>query len=730
MNALLQDVRDRLKRREDSEHQQIIVRLVITLLFFAYVFFTNAHTPRSPPVAALLYAVAVVELVSCAALMRQVLRHPGPSHPRRLLGMILDYSSISTLMVVDGERTALLYVVLMWVTVGNGLRYGERYLRLAVVHAMVAFGWVMVLTPYWRTNHYLGWGLWFGLAAIPMYLASLLRALNHAIDEARRANAAKTRFVATMSHELRSPLNGIIGMSEVLASTRLSAEQRECAEVIQTSAQALLLMVEDVLNFAAIEAGKLQRRDGVFSLREQVRKVRTVLLPLAASKGLQLIVRVEDGIPDKIVGDSGHLTQILLNLMNNALKFTENGSVSLEILASGESIGECRMLRFSIRDTGIGIPAADRERIFKPFEQIDSGSSRRHGGTGLGITITKTLVDMLEGNIGLEDNPGGGTHFWVDLPFRQTEQARRALAAGEGQGEAGGDAVGVGAQVISMDNPLVRHRARVRSLRLLVADDLPSNRTVLRRLLERAGHEVVFACNGEEALEALASTDLDAAILDLHMPDISGVDVMKQARIMQAGSQRRTPIVVLSADVTVETMREVEAVGAFAFLSKPVVIERLLDILARIAESDGTQERGSTGAVDESPRGGVLQDLLEMDIDAEVVRGLLDQSLKEAARCLSRFEQAAATRTWEEVREALHAFKGVALNLGATALAERCAALMRETDGVLATCWRRELGELSRLLEASAAALNSRIRVVAADANKPSDGASGDAPPS
>ncbi|HEY2346336.1 MAG TPA: ATP-binding protein [Xanthomonadaceae bacterium] len=727
MSALLHDFRDRLRRRQDSEHQQIIVRLAITLLFFAYVFVTNAQTPRPLDLTVLLYAVAAIELVSCVVLMGQVLRHPDASHPRRWVGMILDYSSISILMVVDGERTALLYVVLMWVTVGNGLRYGERYLRLAVVHAMVAFGLVMLLTPYWKANPYLGWGLWVGLVAIPLYLASLLRALNHAIDEAKRANAAKTRFVATMSHELRSPLNGIIGMSEVLTSTRLNPEQRECADVIQTSAQALLMMVEDVLNFAAIEAGKLQRKEGVFSLRQLVRKVRTVLLPLAASKGLQLTVRMEDGIPDWVVGDSGHLTQILLNLLNNALKFTDSGTVSLEVLASGESAGERRMLRFSIRDTGIGIPAAERERIFKPFEQIDTGPSRRHGGTGLGITITKTLVDMLEGRIGLEDNAGGGTHFWVDLPFAQTEQARRATAPGEGQGEAAGESANAGAQVISMDNPLVRHRARVRSLRLLVADDLPSNRTVLRRLLERAGHEVVFACNGEEALDALASSDLDAAILDLHMPDISGLDVMKQARVMQAGSQRRTPMVVLSADVTVETMREVEANGAYAFLSKPVVIERLLDTLARIADSDGKQEAQPETHVDDAPQGGVLQDLIEMNIGVEAVRGLLEQCLKDATRCLSRFEHAAVARDWEEVREALHALKGVAVNLGAAALAERCAVLMRESGSALATGWRRELGELSRQLESAASALNQRIGV-AAGTTRPSDGVSGDTP--
>jgi len=725
MSSLIHDIRDRLRRRQDSEHQQIMVRLVITLLFLVYVVATGEFHPRTESVERLLYAVVAVEFGCSVLLMLEVLHHPGASDLRRWFGMLLDYSAIGVLMVVDGEKTALLYIVLMWITIGNGLRYGQQYLRLAVLHATVAFTTVLLLTPYWRMNPYLGWGLLVGLIAIPLYLSSLLRALTNAIDEAQRANAAKTRFVATMSHELRSPLNGIIGMSEVLTSTRLSPEQRECADIIQTSAQSLLLVVEDVLNFAAIEAGKLHRQDAAFSLRLLVRKVRTMLHPLAASKNLQLIVQMDDDVPDWVVGDSGHFSQILLNLLNNALKFTERGSVRLEVHALGNRDNR-QLLRFSVRDTGIGIPASERERIFRPFEQIEGGLSRRHGGTGLGITIAKTLVDMLEGSIGLDDNPGGGTHFFVDIPFARAEPVAGIQPLDDVVGESSGDATHGGAQVISMDNPLVRHRARVRPLRLLVADDLASNRTVMRRLLERAGHNVVFACNGEEALDILAATDLDAAILDLHMPDINGLDVIKQTRVMQAG-RRRTPIVVLSADVTVETMREVEANGAFAFLSKPVVIERLLDTLARIAGAENVPDRAPAIEVSETPEGGLLQDLMEMNVGQEAIQNLLDQCLKDAARCVSKFEHAAAGRNWEESREALHALRGVAVNLGATAVAERCAALMRETSGTLATSWRRELGELSRLLEAASSALIKRIGV-ATSAGQPADGASEDTP--
>ncbi|MEO8741634.1 MAG: response regulator, partial [Lysobacteraceae bacterium] len=283
-----------------------------------------------------------------------------------------------------------------------------------------------------------------------------------------------------------------------------------------------------------------------------------------------------------------------------------------------------------------------------------------------------------------------------------------------------------GAHVISMDNPLVRHRARVRSLRLLVADDLASNRTVMRRLLERAGHDVVFASNGEEALDMLAEADLDAAILDLHMPDISGFDVIRQTRVMEAG-RKRTPIVVLSADVTVETMQAVETSGAFAFLSKPVVIERLLDTLARIAGNNSNEVVSRPAPVSETPQGGLLQDLLEMNLGHEAIRDLLDQCLKDATRCVSSFERAAMGRNWEEAREALHALRGVAVNLGATALAENCAGLMRGTSSSLAGSWRRDLGELSRLLESASSALSRQIGAVSGE--QPSDGAAGDTPP-
>src|SRR5690606_21460675 len=346
-------------------------------------------------------------------------------------------------------------------------------------------------------------------------------------------------------------------------------------DVIQTSAQSLLLLVEDVLDISAIEAGKLKRQDGDFSLRELARRIRTMLQPMAANKDLQFEVAVDDAIPGRLHGDAGHLGQILLNLTHNAIKFTESGSVRVAFVMRGRE-GDRVALRLSVRDTGIGIPDEAKARIFQAFEQGEGGSTRRFGGTGLGTTIAKTLTELLGGRIGLEDSPGGGSHFWVDreLPLAREPTVAGADDAGDGK-------------VIAFDDPFVRHRARIRPMRVLVADDQAANRLVLQRMLERAGHQPIFAEDGEQALERLEQETLDAAIVDLHMPVLDGLEVIRQARVMQAGSAR-TPILVLSADATVDAVREAEAAGAYSFLTKPVVASRLLEALAEIA--GGSQE--------------------------------------------------------------------------------------------------------------------------------------------
>ena len=700
-------------QRPDTEHAQALVRLVIAAILLTYLAGVASNGGASREVQ-LSFFVLLAETVLGLGLVVAIMLRPGVSHVRRVIGMLGDYGTLAAMMTLKGEVLAPLYVIILWVTVGNGLRYGTRYLFAAMAMALLTFATVMTQTEYWRQNPYLAWGLLIGLVAIPGYLISLLRDLRRAGEEARRANAAKSRFLANMSHEFRSPLNGIIGMAELLGSTRLSPEQRECADVIQTSAQTLLLLVEDVLDISAIEAGKLKRQDSDFAPRELLRRVRTMLQPLAAGKSLQFTVDLPDEVPLRLHGDVGHLNQILLNLAHNAIKFTDTGGVRIDVIVRGRDADRVA-LRFSVRDTGVGVPEEYKDRIFSAFEQVDSGPTRRFGGTGLGTTIAKTLTELLGGRIGLEDNPGGGTHFWVDLSFGIAAEPE-AASVDDGK-------------VIAFDDPFVRHRARVRPLRILVADDQPANRLVLQRLLEKAGHSTLFAEDGEQALEQLEEHEVDAAIVDLHMPVMGGLEMIKQARVMQAGGVR-TPILVLSADATVDAVRETEAAGAYAFLTKPVVASRLLESLAEIA---GGAEEPAVARKDRlvpTLRTDVLEELAGMGLGRDFLADFADQCLRDASRSLAEAERAAAGSRWEAVREAAHALKGVSENLGAQALVERSTEIMRSSDAVLSKDWRRHVGLLGTVLEATAAQVRREVARIAAqpggeNASRPPDHESG-----
>ncbi len=265
---LFDRLRKRLSNRPDSEHGQAIVRLAMLIVVYAYLAFAFAGDLQLAGPVAVSVAILTIDFVLGAAILAWIVARPGVSHPRRVLGMFLDYTLMGTGMVLLGEKLAPMYVILLWVTIGNGLRYGPRYLYAAIGFALATFVTVIAKTPYWQQNIWLGWGLAIGLVAVPLYLISLLRQLIAATEAAKAASEAKSRFLANMSHEFRTPLNGIVGMSELMMSSRLDNEQRDSAQVIQTSARALQLLVDDVLSISAIEAGRFNRVDTDFALRE------------------------------------------------------------------------------------------------------------------------------------------------------------------------------------------------------------------------------------------------------------------------------------------------------------------------------------------------------------------------------------------------------------------------------------------------------------------------------
>lgn len=484
-------------------------------------------------------------------------------------------------------------------------------------------------------------------------------AINEARESALEAVRTKTAFLANMSHEIRTPLSGIVGTANLLADTELSEEQRNYVEMLKKSVDLLMETVNDILDFSKIEAGKLRLEMVEFNLPETVREIVDLFKPSANKKGLNLEYEIENGIAENFRGDANRLRQILSNLIGNAVKFTENGEISLKISKENNSEVPAKM-RFEVSDTGIGIGEMQKQRLFQPFMQADISTTRRFGGTGLGLAICREIVEMMQGEIGVESEIGKGSKFWFVVPLVPSFKF----------------------QVPSEDS-----ESKLETLKILVVEDNEISREIICKLLEQIGFQAETAKNGAEAINLLTEKTFDLILMDCQMPEIDGYAATETIR-RNENSQNPPKIIALTANIEeIERERCLQS-GMNDFLNKPLTKEGLVKIIKKHFPNQKALSNLDL-------RENLIQDSLSKIIDQKTLdnfftiesRGeknflseILTLYCENTEKRLAEFDEILQNRDLESVKKLAHGLKGSSANAGISSLVRLFEDLEKQCD--------------------------------------------------
>ncbi|MDQ6625440.1 MAG: response regulator [Verrucomicrobiota bacterium] len=554
------------------------------------------------------------------------------------------------------RHTALALLLILFSGVGIGLGAVLLFSRSIVrrlevlVEAAEALKMERPLRISLKGNDEIG-KLGLACAEASVLLAERREELIRAKESAEAANEAKSDFLANISHEVRTPLNGIIGVTALALETELTSTQRDYLDMVEHSAGGLLELINQLLDFAKIEAGHLILECAPFSLRDLLERTIRPLATRARTKGLTVDCTVDPDVAAFVTGDAMRLRQVLMNLVENAIKFTPEGGIDVRVQTAdvpGAEVG----LRFSVRDTGIGVPLPKQAHIFEAFAQADSSTTREYGGTGLGLSICTQLVALMNGHLALDSAPGAGSTFHFTAGFGGAEEAHAHEAP---------------ARPAPTPRPII-------TLQILVVDDNAVNRAVASGILAKDGHEVAQASNGREAVELTRRQRFDAVLMDVQMPEMDGLEATARIRQNEARLGRHTPIIAMTARAGVDDRERCLAAGMDDYISKPVSLEKVratVDRLCGLATS--TPPIDAPVASDFS----VAQLLAQFDGDEGLLARVAELFLEGTPELVARLEREHAAADASAISRSAHTLSGSLSNIGA-ARAARIAAEIEE----------------------------------------------------
>ena len=667
------------------ELEQAIIRIPAVFVLLGLIAFSYFNLPASHEMI-IAYVLVFVYALFSAILLAAILNNKFNPIYRRLAGAWFDIGGASAFMALTSDVGVMLVAFDLWAIFGNGFRFGSKYLYHAQVISIVGFLIATQISPYWLTHQTIGYSLVAMLAVLPLYVAKLIDRMHQAkhkeeiaCQKATQASLAKTQFVANMSHEIRTPLNGIIGISTLFKTTPLNADQRDLLKTLDSSSKLLLSLLNNVLDFTKIEERKFTIENVAFSPAEAVHDSLEIFRMQANSKGVQLGASISNTL-GTLKGDAFVLRQVLANLLGNAVKFTQDGSVTISATLLQEDADEATV-RFEVIDTGVGIPADKQSKIFDSFTQADSSTTRKFGGSGLGLTIAKHMVEEMGGSLNFHSTEGVGSRFWFDLSLEKASDIT-IVADNSAVETARNSATTAVVQPLSKEQDSIQ--TNINPLEILVCEDESTNQKIITRLLSLPGHHIEVVANGDDMLDMLEHKKFDLVITDLNMAGMSGTDALKQYRFIQP-TDKDTRFILFTADATTTAREAATDAGFDAFLSKPIDAATLFNTIERICMLEqNTAAQWLNNAMNKPVE--VVSDLeadnvhLDLDTLKELekigsgdelfIHRLLRNYLSDSVKLIYKIETAARQKRYGELNDHCHALKGNSLSVGATQLAE------------------------------------------------------------